>query len=129
MTPWERGCIIGRHSLDASPASVAAYYSMPRQTIELIITTSQYRIQGHNLPKSGRPKVYTHGDYRKLLRYIRLYLKDTYEQVRTAIGCTFKNNTIRKHLTLYGIANWRIKRRPHLIEAYTAARLIWCLRY
>jgi hypothetical protein len=105
LTLWERGYIIGRHSLDASPASVAAYYSMPRQTIESTITTSQYRIQGHNLPKSGRPKVYTHRDYRKLLRHVRLHPKDTYEQVRTATGCTFKNDTIRKYLALYGIAN------------------------
>jgi len=96
---------------------------MPRQTIKSTITTSQYRIQGHNLPKSGRPKVYTHRDYRKLLRHIRLYPKDTYEQVRTAIGCTFKNDTIRKHLALHGIANWRAKRRPHLTEAHAATRL------
>jgi hypothetical protein len=97
--------------------------------IQSIVTSISYRIQGHNLPKSGRPKVYTHRDYRKLLWYVRLYPKDRYEQVRTATGCAFKNDTVRKHLALYGIANWHTKYRPHLTKAYTAARLAWYLRY
>jgi hypothetical protein len=105
LTPFERGCIIGRYSLDGKPASVAAYYSMPRQTVESIIKASPYRIQGANLPKSGRPKVYTDRDYRSLLRHIRLHLKDTYDQVRIATGCAFKNDTIRRHLAKHGIAN------------------------
>jgi Transposase len=129
LTPYERGYIIKRHSATTNPATVAAYYSIPRQTVESTIKVSPYYIQGANLPKSGRLKVYTDRDYCSLLRHIRLCPKDTYDQVRTATGYSFKNNTIRRYLSLHGIANWRTKRRPHLTEAVAAARLAWCLRH
>jgi hypothetical protein len=96
---------------------------MPRSTIILIITFILYRVQGINMPKSGLLKVYTDRDYRSLFRHIRLRLKDTYDQVRIATGYSFKNDTIRRYLSLYSIANWRAKRRPHLIEAAATARL------
>ena len=61
-----------------------------------------------------------------MIRHVRLNPKDTYAQVREACQLSIKKGTIKKILKEYGIVNWRVRKRPFLIEKYAAKRLAWC---
>jgi hypothetical protein len=105
LTPYARGCIETAGQLGLKPHAIQDLFKSSRGAIRTTLTQATHRIKGQSLPRSGRPKVYSERDYRHLLQHIRKRPKDTYQQVRTAIGINFSSATIKRHLVKYHIHN------------------------
>jgi hypothetical protein len=127
LTPYARGKIVGAAQLGASPTVIATLQNLPRTTISSTIHVDPERNEGQSKPRTGRPKLYTDQDERRILRQVRLYPKCTYADVRKACVVTLCDTTLKTILKKHGISNWRAKRRPELTEEHAAKRLAWCL--
>jgi hypothetical protein len=129
LSEFERGRIIGMHDGGAKKAVIQRFYSHPYSTVTDTIRNNELRNNGHSIPRSGAPKCYTDAEERLILRHVRRFPKDTYEQVITACAVTFKKGTIKKILKEHGIKNWKCKRRPFLTQKNANKRLAWCLAH
>jgi hypothetical protein len=129
ISPYIRGKIAGKASKGCSQRRIAIQLKLTKLIVQYTIIQDELRNKGVSLLRTARRKSYNDYDKRILLQYIRLNPKDIYEQVITACGLRYRPTTVKTILRKYGISNWRVKRRPELIEAYTTARLAWCLAY
>jgi len=127
LTPYARGRIVGAARAGISPAQIARDENRSYSTITSTLELDLQRDEGESKPRSGRPKLYTDRDERKILRQVRLYPKCTYEDVRRACVVTLCDTTLKTILKKHGISNWRAKQRPELTEEVAAKRLAWCL--
>jgi hypothetical protein len=55
-------------------------------------------LNGESMPRFGRALCYTEADERRLLRYVRLNLKESYLQVIKSLDLVFGRITIKKIL-------------------------------
>jgi len=126
LSPYVRGKIIGARLASATPTQMSQQLNLHDSTIRTTIKRDPLRNNGESQPRPGQPKTYTDRDVRNLVRHVRINPKDTYAQVRRALGFTFCDNTIKAMLKPLGITNWRCKRRPHLTLKAAKERLAWC---
>ena len=124
LHPYTRGQITGPYILGFSPAAIVLGLNQPLGTVWSTIARDEARCLGETKARPGRLLEYTIRDERKIVRHVRLFPKYTYTQVISELGLTIKTTTIKKILRIYGITNWRVKRRPTLTEAYAAIRLL-----
>ena len=61
-----------------------------------------------------------------MLRHLRLYLKSTFNERRHGYNIDMSNSIIKRLAKKHGLHHWRAKKRPELIEAHAAERLLWC---
>jgi transposase len=127
LTPYARGKIIGAAESGKSPSCIATSQKLSRSTIYHTIYADPERNEGQSKPRSGRPKLYTDRDERRILRQVRLYPKCTYADVRRACAVTLCDTTLKTILGKHGISNWQAKQRPELTEEVAAKRLAWFL--
>ena len=127
LSAYVRGKIKGASEFGVKTCVISRTYNIPPSTIESTFSLDSLRIDGKSLPRSGRPKTYDIRDERHIIRHVRLYPKCTYADVRRAYTITLCDNTLQAILKNFGIANWRAKKRPFLIEKHIAIRLAWCL--
>jgi hypothetical protein len=114
LSEFERGRIIGIHDAGKKNVEIHRFYSHPQSTVRDTIEKDSIREDGHSTPRSGAPKSWIPAEERRVLRYVRRFPKDTYIQVIIAYSVGFKKTTVKKILKLYGIENWKCKRRPFL---------------
>jgi hypothetical protein len=127
LTPYARGKIVGAAQMGSSPSVIAAVQNQSQTNIRNTLRLDLERNEGQSKPRSGRPKLYTDRDERRILRQVRLFPKCTYADVRKACAITLCNTTLKTILSKHSISNWRAKRRPELTEEVAAKRLAWCL--
>ena len=78
-------------------------------------------------PRKGHPKVLTHLQQRKILRYVRAHRKWTFQQVAEETGIPVTRSTFRRLLRDHHILQWIAKKRPHLTEQHRRQRKAFCL--
>ena len=125
LTPYNRGKIVSAAEWGISPSAIATKLELPNSTVRNTLKLDPLR-NGVSRPRSGRPREYTERHVRKLVRYVRIYPKDTYTEIRKAMGFDFCDRTIKRMLDPSGITNWHCKKRPHLTAAAVAKRYAWC---
>jgi transposase len=123
LTPYGRGKIIGAVESGKSPGQIAASQKLSRSTLYHTIYADPERDEGRSKPRSGRPKLYTDRDERRILCQAQLYPKCTYANVRRACAITLCDSTLKTILGKHSISNWRAKQRPELTEEVAAKRL------
>ncbi|KAJ8064034.1 hypothetical protein OCU04_007875 [Sclerotinia nivalis] len=127
LTLYMRGKIIGKAEEGARPTKIGRELGIPQSTISYTIKQDSLRNEGASLPKKTRKKSYTERDERILIRYIRLYPKAIYKEVKKVCGLDCSITTIKRILKNHRILNWRAKRRPFLTQEHALKRLAWCL--
>jgi transposase len=127
LSPNTRGKIIGAKDFGGTATQIAKRYNHPESTIRSTLKLESERVRNVSQPRSGRPKTYSDRDERHILRHVRLHPKCTYADVRRACLVKLYDSTLKSILKKHGIANWRAKKRPHLIEEHAAIRLAWCI--
>ena len=126
ITPYMRGKIVGRANAGDSPAEIQAAFGVSRGAVRGSIIQDHVRPKGESAPHSGRPRIYTDRDERRMLQHLRLYPKSTFNEHRQDCNTQISNSTIKRLARKHGLHHWRAKKRPELTEAYTAERLLWC---
>jgi len=122
-SPYQRGLINGYALAGYTPTAIALGLNVPSRSIWSTIDMDHKCIEGKSLPCTGRPKSLSNAQERLLIHHLRLFPKDTYQQVKTATGLEISTTTIKKIMKRYGITNWKAKRRPFLTEKHAATRL------
>jgi hypothetical protein len=123
LSAYVRGTIVAASQFGIKTCVISETYKIPPSTIESTVSLNSLRVDGESQPRSGRPKTYDIRDERHIIRYVRLYLKCTYADIRRACAITLCNNTLQAILNNYGISNWRAKKRPFLTKKHAAVRL------
>ncbi|KAF4632423.1 hypothetical protein G7Y89_g5688 [Cudoniella acicularis] len=81
VTPYICGIIIRKKSEGAHAAQIARDLNLDIGTVKYTIAKTSLRHENHSIKPAARGKSYTDIDERHLLRYVRLYPKNTYAQV------------------------------------------------
>ena len=81
LTPCKRGQIVGVAKVGAKPTAIAKALKTTKSTVKTTLHRDPIRTNGVSLPRSGRPKIWTNGDVRRLVRCVQLHPKYTYAQV------------------------------------------------
>ena len=89
----------------SKPKEIRDTLDISREALRSTLSLDYLRDEGHPQLRSGRPKEYIEAEERKLIRYVRLYPKDTYIQVRIACDLSIKCTIIKKILKKYRIIN------------------------
>jgi hypothetical protein len=100
-----RGKIAGKASEGAKSAAIAIKLKIPRKTIEYTLQQDELRDEGHSLLRKPRGKSYTDAQERRIIRYVRINLKATYQEVIDACELGYKRSTVKKILKRHGIIN------------------------
>lgn len=125
--PYIRGRIEQAYADGHKSKGIMKLLKVSRGAVRSTLQNAHLRANGVSLPKSGMPKVYSIRDMRYLVRYIKKYPDDTYQQVRDAQGKKYSDSTIKRELRTHNIRNWRAAKRPELTDEHRAARLAWCI--
>lgn len=129
LSEFQRGRIIGMYNTGKKNIEIHRFYSHPTSTIRDTIEKDSLCEDGHSAPRSSQPKSWTPAEERRILHYVCRFPKDIYAEVIKACSMGFKKTTVKKILKLYGIKNWKCKRRSFLTQKHTNTRLAWYLRY
>jgi hypothetical protein len=129
FTPHSRTRIVERYNCGFTPAAIALGFNLLDSAVRYTIEQSTVRNNNASIPKAPRHKAYNRIDERNILRYVHLFPKATYVQVKRHTGVLCSTSTIKKILKAHGIVNRRAKRRPFLSPKVAAKRLAWCLRH
>ncbi|KAF2752425.1 hypothetical protein EJ05DRAFT_446703, partial [Pseudovirgaria hyperparasitica] len=105
-----RSMILGAHHGGASVAEIKDFTDIPHTTIRDTIKKSTTRPNmTESMPRSGRPRVFTPRDKRRLLLFARLNPQCTYNELRSLTGLDMSNSTIKRIFSENGITNWGAK--------------------
>lgn len=125
LSPYERGKIVGARSAGVGLGTIAKAMHTTKSTVQTTLRRQPVRHEGHSQPRSGRPAEYSDRDVRRLVRYVRLHPKHSYEAIRKDLGWSYSTPTLKRMLEPSGITNWRAKRRPELTPAVAQKRYQW----
>jgi hypothetical protein len=81
------------------------------------------RHKDQSIAKTFRKRAYTEAEERLLIRYVRLYPKNIYTQIKHAYRLSCEKATIRKILAEYYIINWKYAKCLFLIDINATKRL------
>ena len=70
LTPYKRGQIVGAAKLGGKPAKIAKVLKTTLSTVRTTLRRASIRTNGESLPRSGRPKIYSDRDVRRLVRCV-----------------------------------------------------------
>jgi len=125
LTPFQRGLVVGKASVGQSFRSIATSLKCSISTVSDTVLKSAERDKGRSLPRTGRPKLYSKRDVRKLVRIARQKPKLTYKQLKAEADMKCSRRTITRILDTYNIHKWRAAKRPMLTEVHAKARKKW----
>lgn len=125
LLPTDRAYVQGLHDAGLSYSKIRSRTGYDRSTIAKTIATASERDHHHDKPRSGRPRVCTDRDERRILRAVHADPGLTYLQLKTDLDLSFSTRTIRRLLREHNIVRWRRKRRFALTPEHAAARLVW----
>jgi len=115
--------IYGWSLAGAGPTKIATQEQLPKSTIKKIISNAKTRQHTRNMPRSGRPRIATPRDRRRIISFARQHPKWTYDQLQRETGLDFSRSTFKRILQEHDIMNWRCKKRPALNQQQANLRL------
>ena len=129
MTVEEREILLNLSEKGYSSRKVADKLKCDHSTVAKAIKRIRERQSLLNLPKSGRKRISTEGDDRRLLRIYKANKKQTAEELRKEWHVDACPNTIRNRLKEQGIKNYSTTKKPHLSSKNIQQRLEFCKKY
>jgi transposase-like protein len=127
LTPAQRLRVIERKGAGDSHASVARLLGCSPQQVARTWERYQKHHTIEDLPRSGRPKVYTARDLRLLKHGILNDQFDTAAEAHRDLLPHFSDQTVRNMLRQIGARDYHKTKKPLLSADHKAARLQWCL--
>lgn len=125
LSPYLRGKIERSRDLGQKCDIIAKTLKLAPSTVSYTLAKSTQRSEGHTLLRSGRPRLYTERDSRRIVRFVRVHPKSTYEDIRQNLHIYLSHDTFGRILAGVGIKNWRAKRRPFLTPEHAIIRQAW----
>jgi Transposase len=125
LSPYLRGQIKRSHQLGQGYKKIGKELKIAHSTVRYTLNINPYRIDGETLPRAGRPKLYTEKDARRIVRFIRIHPKSTYQDIKQNLHTYLSHDTLGRILADKGIKNWRAKKRPFLTSEHAKIRYIW----
>ena len=130
LTDFERGEIIGLHKGKFSIRDIGKILNHPKSTVGNII--KKYNEQGSTSTelRSGRPKILSECDKRKLINLTKENRNKTLEEItenfNTAIDITISSRTVQRTLHEEGYSGHAAKKKPFISEKNWKKRFGWC---
>ncbi len=125
LSSYQRAKIDRSRELGQRPKLIAETLNLPPSTVYYTLDKIDARNQGHSLPRSGRPPKWTEHDKRRIVRFVRINPKSTYEEIRQNLHIYLSSDTFGRILDTIGIKNWRAKKRPFLESIHITKRWKW----
>lgn len=116
LSPFKRGIILGKRSEGATKPAIARALNTPLNTIRYTLEKTSQNPNGEDLPRSGRPTLFTDHDRRRLIKLARKEPEISYQKLANDLGFKCHRSTIYRALREYGLTNWLAKKRPLLTE-------------
>jgi hypothetical protein len=105
LSPYLRGIIDRSRSLGQSCDTIAKTLKLAPSTVSYTLDKSTQRDEGHSLLRLGRPKLYTERDSRRIIHFVRVHPKSTYEAIRQNLHIYLFHDTFGRILAEVGIKN------------------------
>ena len=86
LTPFQRGLILGTKLASQTEAEISKYFNIPDPTVCTTISCTVQYNEGQSRPRSGQPKCLSDREERTLIRYIQLYLKEEFLDIKQGTG-------------------------------------------
>ncbi|PVH70233.1 hypothetical protein DL98DRAFT_385452, partial [Cadophora sp. DSE1049] len=109
LSPHLRGKIAGAFSAGAKVGAIAKAHNLGRTTINYTLKQDALRNEGTTLPKAPRRKSYVPGEERKLIRHVKKYPKDSYDDIIEACALRCEVSTVKKILKRHGMTNCKAR--------------------
>jgi hypothetical protein len=123
LTPFQRGQISRMFAGGAKKSAISKHYNLLYSTVADTINLEHLYEDGASQPKAPRKLSYTLMQERRVLRYTRTHLKDTYKEIIKACLLTCLKNIVKKILKKHKLKKWKCKRCPFLTTKNAKARL------
>jgi hypothetical protein len=105
LTLYIRGKIVGLSLKGAKSTEIQDLLKITRGALRSTLSLDQLRYEGVSQSRTGRPKAYTEGEERLVVRHAQINSKDSYAQVKKACNLSFSHRTIKRILAEYEIVN------------------------
>ena len=125
LSPYVRGAIQYAAECGDSMRKTANALNLDHSTIRYTLDKNSHRIDGETLPRTGRPRKYSHTDSRNIVRFVPINPKSTYEDIHRNLHIYLSHDTFSRILDSAGIKNWRAKQRPTLRPEHVQTRYAW----
>jgi transposase len=122
LSPYLRGAIDFAAKTGLSQRQIADTLNLTRTTVQYTLNNDSHRFDGKSTQRPGRPKKYSSVNTRNIIRFVRIHLKSTYEDIRQNLHIYLSHDTFSRILDSAGIKNWRAKARPILKPEYIRIR-------
>ena len=114
LNQCQRGMIIGAQALGHAPAEIAKTLNVPRTTVIYTLQKHPERNNENSKSRSGRPRIFSNCDRRRIIKLARINPRITYAQLRMEVEVQCSRSTLYRTLKDYGLTNWLAKKRPFI---------------
>lgn len=125
LTDRQKAVIQDRHNSGQTLGEIETGTGIPRSTISSFLSRVKKRGFDKNLPRSGRPRITTIRDDRRLIRKALGQTRVPLAQLPFLSDSNLSVSTIRRRLQEEHIKKWRAAKRPRLNKGHVAKRYKW----
>jgi orotate phosphoribosyltransferase-like protein len=93
LSLYLRGAIDFAAKTGLSQRQIADTLNLTRTTVQYTLNNDSYRFDGESTQHPGRLKKYSSVDTRNIVRFIRIHLKSTYEDIRQNLHIYLSHDT------------------------------------
>lgn len=129
MSPYVRSQISTLRGEGISIRDISERINISENTVKWTLKSDPRRDEGKSLKRIGRPIKYTERDTRRIIHFVQINPKSSYEDIRRSLHISLSHDTLGRILDSVGIKNWRAKGRPALESADAKVRNNWALTY
>jgi len=129
LSPYQRGKIERSRELGQSIRAIAKDTKFAASTVQTTLEINPQRNEAVTLQRSGRPKKYSTREQRRIVKFVRINPKSTYEDIRQNLHIYLSHDTFGRILDSVRIKNWRAKGRPTLEPRDVKIRWDWARVY
>ena len=105
LSPYQRGIIVRATQAGTNITEISKALSTPKSTIQDTLKLDSQRDNGTSRPRSGRPFSYSTRDEHKVLRFVHVSPKSTYDDVQKECRVDLLTSTLKRILKKHGISN------------------------
>lgn len=124
LSPEQRGYVLALHDEHYTYREIAEKTGIPRSTAQR--TVDRYKKHGtcHDLPRSGRPRIFDSRQERRILRELRNNRFTPYPAIAASLG-NLTAHQVRNVATSAGYHRRVARRKPFLSRSAIKARIRW----
>jgi len=118
LSEWDKGSIEGR-SVSMTDREIGRELHIPHQTVSSFLTRLETRHSSENLPRSGRPRITTKAQDRRIIAAFQANTHVPFAALQNIVNIPASTTTIRRRLHEDLIRKWRAVKRALITEKGT----------